>query len=514
VPVRCLPEEPAFESPAEGLVWRAVRDRLPPGSLLVANQRFTDRSGDCEADIIAAVPGVGIAVVEVKGGLLVHDGQGWVQTTGRYQRRTDPVDQGRRCKYALRGFLDRSPAWPGLCDLRLAHLIAFPYTRVPRDFDAPDCPRWLVIDMDEVEHASERLIAVLDGQATLARRPTTADVAAVAAALTGGFGSQRDLLDAGSGAGSSLVTDGQGVVLDLLRGVRRAQVRGVAGSGKTWLAVEKARRLSREGQRVALVCASAGLAAYLRRRCELLDADERPAYVGAVQGLEGAGPEPFDAVIVDQALDLPDTCWPRLLARLTDPDEGALYVFADEAQRVFARYGDPPVTAMPVPMSQNVRNSGPIAAAVSALVPVDMTIRRGDGVPVRVVACRPEDALAVADREVADLLAAGWASEHVALLTTGPDHPAQRDREEARGTAGYWASYWDGEDVFYGNVLAFRGLERPAVVVAVNGFPPPSRPRELLYAGMSRARDLLVVCGDPDRLRRVVGDGFLGHAAS
>jgi ribosome biogenesis protein Tsr3 len=30
--------------------------------------------------------------------------------------------------------------------------------------------------------------------------------------------------------------------------------------------------------------------------------------------------------------------------------------------------------------------------------------------------------------------------------------------------------FWEGDDVFYGHVLGFKGLERPAAALAVNGF--------------------------------------------
>ncbi|MGI8612783.1 MAG: hypothetical protein ACR2KL_02370, partial [Nocardioidaceae bacterium] len=32
----------------------------------------------------------------------------------------------------------------------------------------------------------------------------------------------------------------------------------------------------------------------------------------------------------------------------------------------------------------------------------------------------------------------------------------------------YWASVWDADQVFYGRVLGFKGLERRAVVLALN----------------------------------------------
>jgi superfamily I DNA/RNA helicase len=56
------------------------------------------------------------------------------------------------------------------------------------------------------------------------------------------------------------LTQGQMGVLDMLRGQRRASIVGPAGSGKTMLAREKARRLAREGFRTLLVCFNQPLA--------------------------------------------------------------------------------------------------------------------------------------------------------------------------------------------------------------------------------------------------------------
>jgi ATP-dependent exoDNAse (exonuclease V) alpha subunit len=46
-------------------------------------------------------------------------------------------------------------------------------------------------------------------------------------------------------------------------------------------------------------------------------------------------------------------------------------------------------------------------------------------------------------------------------------------------------------------VLGFKGLERRAIVLVVNDSVALERARERLYVGLSRARDQLVVCGDP-----------------
>ena len=72
----------------------------------------------------------------------------------------------------------------------------------------------------------------------------------------------------------------------------------------------------------------------------------------------------------------------------------------------------------------------------------------------------------------------------------------------AQGSPAYWDDFLAGTDVFYGHVLGFKGLERTAVVLAVNGFREPERARRMLYTGLSRARVLLVVVGPRAEIER------------
>lgn len=219
----------------------------------------------------------------------------------------------------------------------------------------------------------------------------------------------------------------------------------------------------------------------------------------------------FDAFVVDEGQDFADSWWPALLPGLRDPDAGRLVVFADEGQRVFARQGKSPVELATVTLDENLRNTQPIAGTFSSLTLEQMKLRGGHGAPVRFEPCAAADALGEASDVVDGLLAAGWKHEHIALLTTGSRHPVQVERQ-AEGHDAYWSTYWEGEDVFYGHVLGFKGLERPVVVLAVNGFGRgDERAREKLYVGLSRARDLLVVCGDPAQIRTVAGDGVMNR---
>jgi len=319
------------------------------------------------------------------------------------------------------------------------------------------------------------------------------------------------------------------------------EIRGGAGSGKTILALTQAKDLTRgqgdrKAQRVALVCYSIGLSQYFKRQLASVPRHHRPAFVGSFEDLanewgidtashdrndaafwerdlaarmtEIAAALPdgkkFDAVIVDEAQDFADHWWYPLMKALRDEDEGGLYVYSDENQRIFARFGRPPVPLVPLVLDHNLRNTQQIARAFGPLAPMRMHLRGGVGADVRFVACPREEAIGSADDQVDLLLEEGWRPQHVALLTMGSRHPAQVERQEADGHVGYWRSFWDDDDVFYGHVLGCKGLERRAVVLCVNA-KKTERAREMLYVGMSRATDELVVVGDPDFIREIGG---------
>jgi UvrD-like helicase family protein len=135
-----------------------------------------------------------------------------------------------------------------------------------------------------------------------------------------------------------------------------------------------------------------------------------------------------------------------------------------------------------------------------------MQARGGDGVDVRFVPTDTDKALCVADDQVDALLEEGWDPAKVCLLTTGHRHPVQTEQVQRHGKVGYWRSFWEGDDVFYGHVLGSKGLERACVVLCVNEEGERDRARERLYVGMSRATDVLVVVGNPEVIRRVGGD--------
>ncbi|MBR7744363.1 ATP-binding domain-containing protein [Phycicoccus sp. BSK3Z-2] len=128
----------------------------------------------------------------------------------------------------------------------------------------------------------------------------------------------------------------------------------------------------------------------------------------------------------------------------------------------------------------------------------------GDGPEVTYVPCDLADTLERAD-DVVDGLLGDWRPEDIALLTTGSRHDEQVSRQDLLGQDGYWDTFWDEDQVFYGHVLGFKGLERKVVVLAANESGERERSRERLYVGLSRATDKLVVVGPPDLVTAIGG---------
>ena len=538
---RLIPEHPTFTTESEQAVWERLRDGLGDDDVLIANLRLTDEVKDHEVDLVVLMPDVGVVALEVKGGSVWWD-DGWrIMRRGR-EATIHPVDQARDGKYALRAYVEDDARWGSRTRVAWSHAVVTPYSEFAQDFALTDLPRWSLHDKHDQEHLVGRLRQNAQRMTHGQRVATLDDVDAIAEILTGRLPTSYDIraeADERASVADRLTLE-QATILQVTRLLHRVEVRGGAGSGKTVLALQQAKELTRGGQgrkpqRVALLCYSIGLAEHLKREVATWHHRHRPAFVGTFHDFgrqwgasdgdrqdsefweerlpaemaELAAAQPdgkkYDAVIVDEAQDFADPWWTPVLRALRDEEDGGLYVYSDENQRIFARYGRPPVALVPLVLDHNLRNTRQIHESFGPLAPSRMYSRGGDGPSVRFVDAGGDDPIDRADDEVDRLLDAGWDPQHVALLTTGHRHPIQVERTDFHDQDGYWRTYWD-DDVFYGHVLGCKGLERRAVVLCLNEDGSRDRARERLYVGMSRATDELVVVGDPATVRRVAGD--------
>ena len=541
--MRRIPEEPEFSEGqlAEKAVWTALRNSLPDDVVLAHSVQVRDGRSEHEIDILVLWPNVGMAAIEVKGGQVsINDGQ-WYQSDRNQKRKIQsPLAQSQSSLHALKNWL--ADQLGSRVSSRSVYLVSLPYTDVPSDWAMAGCPRPLILDQTDSKSPAELVRQAIEneggGAAPLApaflerivRKPAGNLDPAVGPSTT----SQEDE------AAQDYLTERQSVLLQATRSLPRIRFSGGAGSGKTWLAVEKAKLLSKQGKRVGLFCYNKGLGQYLQDRVATWR-QAKPAFTGEfheyVRGLgvpDGQGQDYFDiemprllkelaagmapherldAVIVDEAQDFAPLWWDALLACTTDPSAGEVYAFMDDRQDVYQRWGGatadlangPMATLVPIHVDDNLRNTRKIAESFRPFAGEHFTPRGSTGLPVRFVGCATEEALGVADDCVVALIEEGWANNQIALLTTKDRHPIHQDYFERDATEEYWREFHANEDEFYGHVLGFKGLERSVIVLCVNGFKDMDRAPEQLYVGLSRARSLLVVVGDSALLEEAGG---------
>ena len=545
-----VPDQPRFQTASEREVWQHLVRQLGDDCLLLTNLRFTDTHKDHEADLVALMPDSGMVLIEVKGSHV------WVEPDGRWMierhghdEEIRPVDQARDGLYALRHYVETDPRWGSRGRLRWSHHVVVAHTELHDDFASPDCPRWQVSGRGDLPDLGRRIWDTTSLYRSDARPPTRDDAELIREILVGRHLPPRDptaIADDRALLADRLTME-QAQLLAVTRLLNRIEIRGGAGSGKTVLAIRQASdlaagRLGNTRQRVAVVCYSYGLAHHLRRQLLTGSSAKRPAFVGTFEdlarswGIEITGSrddsefwesrlpalmaeralslpdaDRFDSVVVDEAQDFADDWWTPLVKALRDEETGGIFAYSDERQRVFARFGRPPLALVPLVLDHNLRNTRQIANSFLPLAPASMVLRGGDGPEVEFVPVATAEALSTADDQVERLLDEGWEPRDVALLTVGERHPVQKERQESLGFAAYWDEFWSNEDVFYGHVLGFKGMERRAVVLCLNEDGTRDRSRERLYVGLSRATDRLVVVGDPDVVLRVGGPEVLGR---
>lgn len=518
-----------------------LREQLPDDAALLYAVRLTEDGRHQAIDLLVAWPGVGVATIEVAGGL-AHHGTGEVPQVGPD---TGIVEEVRGERHMLHRILEerRSSA----ASARTVHMVALPHTPVPRDWDAPFLPRALVIDRDDMAEAAKRIRAAIEdfgnesgrdyGHGT--RPLTSAGLTSLVDILGAQMPSQAEALlyAADDDARLGHLTRDQGKVLDVFEHYPRLTVTGGAGTGKTWLALEIARRRAREGDRVALLCRSRGVSRYLQRVCELWPVRDRPAFIGIPQDLlqtwggDPAAPggsdeatswaqelpdrlyavavrrpdvECFDALLVDEAQEFGERWWPALVELLREPQTGSLVAFTDNANSDEWRRAGAPIDVAPMELGENVRSSRQIARLTESFAITEFLARGRKRAGVRFVDVPTDYAASVAELAVDALQAEGWAPGSIAMLCTGELWFDEDERYA--GHEAYWDDVLDAKDVHRGVVRDFQGLERPVVVLIVNGFDDLSQARELLYLGISRARTLLVVVGPGELVEEVGGE--------
>ena len=535
---------------AEDMLFDCLQAGLPGDYRVYYSVRWLARGRrgeaprDGEIDFVVAHPEKGLLLIEVKGGRIAYrpqDGR-WTSTDrdGVTHEIDDPIEQLLVNRH---GFLDRLHALPELAGvwLPVGYAVAFPHCDFSHDLlRRPDLDRAIVLfeaDFDRIAAWVEGAYAFWAGGEQRPRGLDPRRLRALDDALAGPVELRVPLAGALRDGESRIerATAEQCRVLDMMRGNRRVAVRGGAGTGKTVLALEQARRLAAEGHAVLLTCFNRALADWLQRAA----AAASPApdvmsfhelcrrFVEASGALPSWPTDPdqafwdqrlpelllaaldrlperrYDAIVVDEGQDFRDTWWAPLLLTLRDPDHGILWVFHDDNQALFRRADALPGGLVPVALTRNLRNSRAIHAAVSRHYRGGAYEPEGPDGPE--VAFHPIAGPGQLPRELGRVLHHLVIDEKlkladVAVLTgrsLSPGAPARTAlRPEVKAGQFRLRLGWPDEEgaVLVESVRRFKGLERSAIVLVEleDRLADPA----VLYVALSRARQLLVVIGE------------------
>jgi hypothetical protein len=507
-----------------------------------------DRNGlerEGEADFVLAHPQFGMIVLEVKGGTISRDAsadQWWSKSNdGLEHRIKNPVDQANRNKHALKDLLSADPRWHRR-RINAVHAVVFPSCSIPSDALGADMPRLLFAGQAEMDSLEPWLMRRLrhessgaaydelgaDGLELLKRHFALSFTLEQPAAVS---------LQADDNA-IRLLTDEQVRALDIFDDARRIGIPGVAGTGKTSLAVAQALRLARAGSKTLLLCYNKPLARHLQREVGSVEGLRVSTYhslchdvaeraripvqetgfmrnethlfnvqypQALVAGLGRLTSERFDAVIVDEGQDFPSTWFASVELLLRDQATSRLFIFHDDNQKVHStnRSIAANVPQGAVRLKRILRNSRQIVEQLDPLLPRPYTADGPAGGPVEWLEAKSE----IATRDIEELI-----EQLVGKRMIRPEHIAvlfSDERERSRFVVNDRIGRWTMSDaeaiprssICCDTIRRFKGLERPVVIVV-----EPEREigsPQMLYTALTRARVLLVLLGSVGRLSQL-----------
>ena len=534
-----------IENPGERFVAEALVEQLPSRvevfhsfNWLSRNRHGTLMEGEC--DFVLLDSERGLLFVEVKGGSLVFDGREWVREV-RGERRAlnkDPFSQAQRAMHDIVDLVKRRFPGPGDLPFAYGFAVAFPDSRVSGILP-PSIQRELILDAARLKDLQEAIRRVFGSFTRSGHRGLTElEMESVREALYPKYQLLPVVWRTVEDQEERLrrLTADQQRILDILANQPKAAIRGVAGSGKTILALAKAQALASAGVRTLLLCYNRPLKDWLQgaipesfgecltidtyhgltyelcksagvRLQELGNANDQTYWTDTapealMQACERLGPEDkFDAVVVDEGQDFHDLWWTSLDSVFRDPgNKVCYYVFYDPKQNLYVEQPSlPGELGEPYELRENCRNTVRIAEHCAALVGYENRYR--DGAPMgdapEIVRVRSQaEAFQEAGRRVRLLCMSnqgGLRMSQVAVLAPGVTErhwPAHFDPIPLTESFEQWRR---NECVLIASWSRFKGLEADAIVIIEVSAKDDRHVDANRYVARSRAKHLLTI---------------------
>jgi hypothetical protein len=547
--------------PGEKLIYQRLAedpdcaDWIVLHSLHLAEVR---RAAEGEIDFVIIMPGAGILCLEVKSHRSAHRGQDGLWRLGS-QAPTDksPFAQAARGMHGVLDYLGRKrldlqqvPVWSAVW-----------FTHASADLpDSPEWHSWQLLDRHDLRRPIAQSLGAVMHNARLhfaqkfsrfdvsSKDPSIELAEALAAQLRPRFElsmSPKEVSKERAAERLSFVEE-QYEALDLMEQEPRVLFTGPAGTGKSLLAAEAARRAATRGDRVLFVCFNRLLGANLTAAfADLPTVTARTLHSYMVDAAGVPVPEPasrdwwqatLPELALEAALDASDTYDVLIVDEIQDVASNQAYLdvldaslvgglgggrwlmFGDfEKQMLYGggRDGRADLAARcshfsKPTLSHNCRNTPQIGSAASRLSGMPMDAykgyrRRDDGV-------RPIfRAYTSASGQQQLLLSAldtlhneHYGNHEIVVLSARSDGSTAAALVES-GSARLAPYGSHGKKIPYTTIHAFKGLDAPAIVVTDVEDVAGAAAESLLYVALSRASDRLVVLAEAGAMKKLAG---------
>ncbi len=532
---------PDTDSRAEIQLYALFEKELPSTYHVFHSVAWQSRTGrywarDGEADFVIIHPQLGILILEAKAGQISFDGPSGRWRQNSHDMGKDPFEQAKSSLYHLKRTLEENSYWKDR-DIVFGHAVAFPDVVAPSYPLTLQSPHTVIFDQRNLQDPQawfESVFTYYRGSALRNELDQTGmnfliNMLAPVRELHSLMG-----LDIKSEENEIVrLTQSQYKVLDTLAWQPRAAIAGCAGSGKTMLAAEKARRLAAQGWRVLLTCYNVNLATFLREdyladrpptlqiqnfhkvaldlvlqshlysKPHFRNSEERHRYFAQelpeqlVTAVDSLGSQ-FDAIVVDEAQDFLEEWWLPLQMLLAEPDEGTFYLFYDDNQNIYRGLRNVKNLAQGFPLVENCRNTQKIHQlvqnfyksehSITALGPVG---RNAEIIPYKEDFGLSKSLATTLHRLIKE---EEIDPSDIVILTP---YSLERSVLPSITRLGNYrlTTDWNNDynEVYYSTIHSFKGLESPVVILVEIDKSDAFLADELLYVGCSRARHHLVV---------------------
>jgi hypothetical protein len=503
-------------------VLRALKKSLSDDFYVYHSFSFIEKKEtlkEGEADLVIFHKQRGLLILEIKGGdISIENGQ-WFSSNkqGKYAIK-NPFDQARKAKHALLNKIHTKYNF----FVEIGYGVCFPNSVLPLNVPLPmDTTREMILDSEilsqplKCEKAIEKL---LSAWAKPLNNVTADFIQHQVLAPTFRLIPNTKLSLIETDEQLLQLTQAQYNLLDFLEAQKQVLIDGSAGTGKTLLLLEKARRLAQDGQQVLILCFNLKLAEYLQslvknqenitiynfhglceKAANLLNKPfKEPENAEDIQAFyDETAPEflmsaiennviaLFDAVLVDEGQDFNEAWWIPISSLVKS--KGWFYIFYDAKQNLFARHSTFPITSAPYFLKENCRNTTAISDWLCEINPNAAPSKKGSPIgekPTFIQWSSYEQQAELVKDCLQKLLANGYKLSDIVILT--PYKPEKSLLINLKKEKVF-------SDLELESIMKFKGLEAPIVLLCDLGLNKFAKRPELLFTGASRARQLLFV---------------------